>query len=178
MADIVTDLLIDAPADRVWRVLTDLAAYPSWNPLFRHVHGKVDLHETLTVTRTRPDGGEATDHPKITLFRSGREIRWRSRPLLPFLLDTERGFKIERLGPDKVRFVHWLARSGLLTYVMSSGSDSAARDQLELMNLALKAQAEHSPSSVTSPQPAFTSGADTSGDSTVEHEHQAAAAPS
>jgi hypothetical protein len=153
VSDIVTDIRIDASADQVWRVLTDLDAYPSWNPLFRRVSGELGLHKSLTAVRIKPDGGEVTDHPTVVLLRPGREIRWRSRPLLPFLLDAEHDFKIEPLGPEQVRFVHWQERSGLLSYLLPSSSESAIRDQLDVMNLALKAQVEHGPVSSPSPEP-------------------------
>ena len=100
MPEIVTDILVDASADRVWRTLADLPAYPQWNPLFRRVSGELALHQSLSVVRIRADGGETTEHPTIVLYRPGRELRWRSRMLLPFILDIEHSFKIEPLGPD------------------------------------------------------------------------------
>jgi hypothetical protein len=153
MPDIVTDIRIDAPADHVWRVLTDLPSYPAWNPVLRRVQGELASHRTLTVVRTRPAGGEATDYPTIVLLRPGREIRWRSRLLFPFLLDTEHDFKIEPLGPNQVRFVQWQARSGVLAYLLPSSSASAIRDQFDVMNLALKAQVEQAPSAKARPAP-------------------------
>jgi uncharacterized membrane protein len=32
MKEIHTEIEINAPAEKVWRVLTDFAAYPEWNP--------------------------------------------------------------------------------------------------------------------------------------------------
>ena len=143
MPEIVTDTIIEASAERVWQELTDVAAYPSWNPVLRRVLGQLAVEQTLTVTRIGADGGEVTENPTVIHFRPVREIRWRTRLGLPWLLDTERGFKIERLGPEQVRFVQWQSRSGVLAYLVMGTSESAARDQLDVMNLALKAQVEH-----------------------------------
>ena len=143
MPEIVTDITIEASAERVWQELTDVASYPSWNPVLRRVHGQLAVEQTLTVVRIGADGGEVVERPTVMHFRPVREIRWRTRLGLPWLLDTERGFKIERLGPEQVRFVHWQSRSGLLAYLVMGTSESAARDQLDVLNLALKAQVEH-----------------------------------
>jgi hypothetical protein len=143
MPEIVTDIIIEASAERVWQALTDVASYPSWNPVLRRVHGNLAVEQTLTVVRIGADGGEVVERPTVIHFRPVREIRWRTRLGLPWLLDTERGFKIERLGPEQVRFVHWQSRSGLLAYLVMGTSESAARDQLDVLNLALKAQVEH-----------------------------------
>jgi hypothetical protein len=143
MPEIVTDTIIEASAERVWQELTDVAAYPGWNPVLRRVQGHLAVEQTLTVVRIGADGGEVVERPTVIHFRPVREIRWRTRLGLPWLLDTERGFKIERLGPEQVRFVHWQSRSGLLAYLVLGASEAAARDQLDVMNLALKAQVEH-----------------------------------
>jgi hypothetical protein len=143
MAETVTDIIIDASADRVWETVADLPAYPNWNPVLRHVRGELTPHKALTVVRVSADGGEITEHATVVLYRPGREIRWRTRALLPWLLDVEHTFKIEPLGRDQVRFVHWLSRSGLLAYLLPQNSEAAIRDQLDVMNLALKAQVEH-----------------------------------
>jgi hypothetical protein len=94
-----------------------------------------------------PDGGERTAHPTVVHFRPGREIRWRDRPGLPGIMDVESSFKIEPLGPEQVRFVHWQSTSGLFALLSGGGSDTKRREELQAMNEALKGQVEHGPGS-------------------------------
>ena len=41
MKEIHTEIEIHAPAERVWQVLTDFAAYPQWNSFIRRVEGEI-----------------------------------------------------------------------------------------------------------------------------------------
>jgi hypothetical protein len=151
MPEVVTEIIIDASAERVWHTLVDLEAYPGWNPVIRRISGPLGFEQAVAVTRIGADGREVTEHPTVTHYRPQREIRWRTRMGLPWLLDTEVSFKIERLGPTQVRFVHWQARTGLLALLTPGASESAVRDRFDVMNLALKARAEHD--AVLSPEP-------------------------
>jgi hypothetical protein len=145
MAETVTDIIIDAPAERVWQTLTDFPSYPEWNPLIHRVGGNLAPGAHLAVTLAASGGSERTAHPTVVHLRPGREFRWRDRPGVPWLMDTESSFKIEPLGPKQVRFVHWQATSGLLAMLLGMGGGAHVRERLEAMNLALKGQAEHEP---------------------------------
>ena len=40
MKEIHTEIEINAPAEKIWKVLTDFAAYPEWNPFVRRGEGR------------------------------------------------------------------------------------------------------------------------------------------
>lgn len=40
---------IDAPADRIWALLTDAPAYPEWNPAVLGIEGTIALGEKLAL---------------------------------------------------------------------------------------------------------------------------------
>lgn len=42
--------LVDAPPDRIWSLLTDAAAYPSWNPAVVGIDGRIAPGEKLKLT--------------------------------------------------------------------------------------------------------------------------------
>lgn len=55
---ISTAIEIEAPAERVWQILTDFAAYPAWNPFIRAIEGPIRPGARLTV-RIQPSGARA-----------------------------------------------------------------------------------------------------------------------
>jgi hypothetical protein len=56
-------------------VLTDLAAYPQWNPLFPQASGQIAVGERLTLA-SRPTAGRAmTIRPKVLAARPGAELQ-------------------------------------------------------------------------------------------------------
>jgi len=50
MHEIETEIDIAANAEQVWSILTDLAAYPSWNPFIRDITGSIETGQRLTVS--------------------------------------------------------------------------------------------------------------------------------
>ena len=40
MKEVFSEIDIQAPAERVWQVLTDFASYPEWNPFIRRINGE------------------------------------------------------------------------------------------------------------------------------------------
>ena len=59
MKELRSQIEIEAPAERVWQVLTDFAAYPEWHPFIRRVNRQPEVEEQLVV-RMRPSGTSAS----------------------------------------------------------------------------------------------------------------------
>jgi hypothetical protein len=97
---------IDAGPERVWQTLTDLAAYPQWNPFIVRAEGSVDVGSSL-VLRMQPVGGRAaTLRPTLVDVAPGTHLRWRGRVGLPHVFDADHEFRIEALeggGPASRR---------------------------------------------------------------------------
>src|SRR5688500_291863 len=53
-----TEIAIQATPERVWEVLTDFAAYPTWNPFIPHLAGRAAVGTSLDV-QLQPPGGRA-----------------------------------------------------------------------------------------------------------------------
>ena len=142
MKELHTEIEINAPAERVWEVLTDFASYPRWNPLIRWASGVPRTGEQLAV-RIQPSGTRGmTFRPKILNAEPNRELRWLGHLFVPGLFDGEHSFTIEPLGHARVRFVQREIFRGLLVPLFSRGLDRDTRRGFEEMNRALKERAE------------------------------------
>ena len=49
MKELYSEIEIAASAERVWRLLTDFASYPRWNPFIRSIGGRPIPGERLEV---------------------------------------------------------------------------------------------------------------------------------
>lgn len=64
-----TSIAINAPIERVWQVMTDVAAYPQWNPFVVNIDaaGDVTMQGTaMKFTVKWLDGGTATSQEIVT----------------------------------------------------------------------------------------------------------------
>ena len=67
-------------AGHVWAVLSDLASYPRWHPVFLSVTGQLAAGSTLTITTTHPTSGRTiTGKVKVLTVEPGTELRWVSK---------------------------------------------------------------------------------------------------
>jgi hypothetical protein len=133
---------IDAPAERVWQVLTDFAAYPEWNPFIRRVRGRAEVEEQLVV-RMRPSGTRGlTFRPTVTKAEPSRELRWLGHLLVPGLFDGEHIFEIEELDRGRVLFIQREVFKGLLVPLLARSLERDTQRGFEEMNRALRERAE------------------------------------
>ena len=87
--EIRRETAIDATAEEVWDILSDLRRYPEWNPGFTAIEGRAEVGTTLDVTfAPNAKGRSMTMHPIVLAADPGRELRWRGRLLLPFACST------------------------------------------------------------------------------------------
>ena len=132
---------IAAPADRVWKVLSDLRAYARWNPELTVVSGHATPGQVLTL-RVRSEKGTSTVRPTVQAADPGRELRWKSRyHEIGGLADGEQRFTIEPTGPGHVRFTQAETFRGIAVPFYHH-SLAAGCSRFDAMNAALKERAE------------------------------------
>lgn len=142
LKELRSEIEIDAPADKVWRTLTDFPSFPGWNPFIRRAEGELTAGSRLEVS-IQPSGTKGmTFRPTVLSVEPNRELRWLGRLLIPGLFDGEHIFEIEPAGMDRVRFTQREVFRGLFVPLLARSLDRDTRRGFEEMNRALKVRAE------------------------------------
>jgi hypothetical protein len=143
MKELYTEIDIQAPAERVWRLLTDFEHMPDWNPSMEQIEGEPVTGARLEIRFSSPNGkGGMRFKPRVLKAEPNRELRWLGHLGLPGLFDGEHIFAIEPLDRERVRFVQRERFSGLLVPLLAKSLDKGTRAAFEAMNRAIKQQAE------------------------------------
>ena len=141
MREIRSEIEIEAPADSVWEVLTDFAAFPEWNPFMRSAAGELAQGQQITVTMQPPGHRASTFRPTLLSVNAGHSFRWRGHLVVPGIFDGEHIHEIEALGPQRTRYIQREQFRGVLVPFVGGMLRDTERGFNE-MNAALKARAE------------------------------------
>jgi hypothetical protein len=143
MIEIVASTEIDASAETVWGVLTDLERFGEWNPFIRRATGAPRVGAEVRV-RVQPSIKAARLGFRATVLVCApcRELRWRGHVIAPWLADGEHTFTIEPAPDGGVRFVQREVFRGLLPRLAGRLLAREARRGFQMMNGALRQRAE------------------------------------
>ena len=111
MKSFFTTILIDAPASRVWGILTDLASWPTWNTTVDKVDGSAALGNTITVY-AKASPGRAFPL-KVSEFTSPNRMVWRGGMPLGLFTGT-RTYVLAQQPDGKLKFEMTEEFSGLM----------------------------------------------------------------
>lgn len=139
---IITEIIIEAPAEMVWSVLTDLSAYASWNPFLIKSKGLVKPGERL-INTIHTGSTTMTFKPRVQSVRANEYFDWIGHLFIPGLFDGHHYFKIESIHANQVKLIHGENFSGILSAYILRKIGNDTRDGFVKMNHALKARAEH-----------------------------------
>lgn len=157
-----TEVLVDAPADEVWNVLTDFEAYGEWNPTIvsAAVEGRDDpddmvVGDHLELLVRLPGKSERRERPRVLDVRPGRELRWLSGVCCNGCFDGEHYFVLieedDGGGASRQRAVRTRVMHGEYFQGAGLGALWACRESLfttptragfEAMDAALKRRVE------------------------------------
>jgi uncharacterized protein YndB with AHSA1/START domain len=143
MKEYTTTAVINAPAVKVWEILTDAPGYASWNPEIMGVEGRFALGERIKArVRVKAGGGKMAIRSvplRITVFEPPTRMEWKGgMPLGLF-----KGKRILTVTPrgTGVEFRMDLKMSGpMLGMILKSIGDR--QPEIDSFSAGLKARAE------------------------------------
>lgn len=136
-----TELVINAPAERVWALLTDMNEYQRWNPFVTSARGRVAPGEHLEV-RPVTAGLRLTFRPVIQRYEPGRAFSWVGEVVHPRLIAGEHIFELLPLSASQTRLVHDEVFSGVASHLVMALVRGRVARGFTAMNEALKHEAE------------------------------------
>lgn len=136
-----TEIVINATAEKVWQVLTDFEAYPSWNPFIISIVGSTAVGGRLTNTMLN-GGKKFVFRPVVTRCEPGRHFAWLGSLFFKGLFDGHHYFEIQQLSGSQVMLVQGENFSGVFSGWLLKKIGADTRLNFIKMNEALKALAE------------------------------------
>ncbi len=136
------EIEIQANAETIWEVLTDLDKYAEWNPLLYRAYGTVAVGEEVNIS-ARTDSNDRDFRCSVVRVVPNREFSWKFHVVAPFLFRGEHIFTIEPIGVDRVRLVDCERFDGLLVPLQAKDLESNAKVGMIAMDEALKKRVEN-----------------------------------
>jgi hypothetical protein len=138
---LTTKIDIEAAPEAVWAVLSDLPAYPSWNPFIREASGTLTAGERLDIELQPARGRAMRFRPTVLAAEANSELRWLGRLVVRGVFDGEHRFAIEPTASGS-RLVQEERFTGLLVPFLARGLRRGTLPGFERMNEAVKERVE------------------------------------
>lgn len=136
---VYTEIVIDAPQDAVWKVLTNFKEMPEWSASLQSIEGDFKKDGDTTV-RYLLDGKLYILKHKMVGFEEGTQFGW-SDPIIPLTKDNH-CFRLEALPDGKTRFIQKDEVTGFATLFIGGMMAKIFRKTYPAFNQALKSRVE------------------------------------
>lgn len=136
MSHLKTEIVLNAPKERVWDTIVAFQDYEKWNPFIVSSAGEAVVGQQLTNTMMNK-GKATTFKPVVTKVDPYREFEWLGSGLLG-MFKGRHYFVLEDLGGGQTKLIHGEQFSGLLSgAILRLIGDDTLRN-FQQMNQALK----------------------------------------
>ncbi|WP_024805086.1 SRPBCC domain-containing protein [Nocardia sp. BMG51109] len=143
MAFVIDDSVdIDAPAEVVWKVLTDFAGYGEWNPFVRACHSTLEPGAAIDM-RVRLVGSRPMNQREwVRTHTPGTEFSYSMKPVPLGALHSMRSHTLTPLADGRCRYASHFEIGGWLQPVVAATLGTALRRGFGGMTEAVKQRAE------------------------------------
>ena len=114
-----TTFEINAPARRVWQVLTGLERYAEWNPQIPSASGRLEVGGQIRLRLALPARPTLDLSATIEEVQPERLLTWRGHVVKPWLFEGYRKFAIQPIDSTRTSVTHVEDIHGLLAIVLS-----------------------------------------------------------
>lgn len=142
MKSIQTEIIINAPKEKVWQVLTNFEDYPNWSTFMISVEGELKEGSRLK-NKMVVNGKTSTFKPKIQKVIPNEYFEWLGKAPLG-IFNGRHYFKLETVGDNQTKLIHGEKFSGWLRGIIMKKIGDATRENFIKMNKDLKRLAEGS----------------------------------
>ena len=139
--EIITEIIIHAPADKVYRLLTNLSEYSRWNPFIIESSGEAKAGKRLKHVMKNNDS-TITFRPIVVRAEEDSCFEWIGHLFLKGIFDGHHYFHIRPTGTGSVNLIHGERFSGLFSSFILKKIGAQTRQNFIAMNTALKSEAE------------------------------------
>ena len=142
MKEISTDIVIDAPKERIWELLTDFEGYANWNPFIYKMSGKLKKGSMVNF-KVNAKGRNLFFVAKIRTYDENKALSWGGPEidLVSKIVNADHYFEIEEISENQCRLLHGERFSGLLPK-LAWRLIKTLQPSYEAMNEQLKIKAE------------------------------------
>jgi hypothetical protein len=140
---IKTQIAIKASPSKVWSILTDFSAMPSWNPFITAISGDLLHGRRLNVTVAPRGHSGMTFAPTVLTVTPDQELRWLGTIANRWIFAGEHYFLLNPTADGETCLIHGERFGGILASLIMRGRRlEAAKDGFLDMNAALKRRCE------------------------------------
>ena len=136
------DLSVDAPADRVWEVVCDLARYPEWNPFVVACASTLAVGDPIAMRVRLFSHWAQPQREQVLEHERGRWLCYGLPPSRLGALVSRRSHEVVAAGAARTRYRSHFELGGWLAPLVALLLGRRLRAGFGAMSAALKARAE------------------------------------
>lgn len=135
------ELIIDAPPETVWQVISNLAAYGEWNPFVRQASSSLQPGDEISM-QVKLVGPPQKQIEVVTGYQEGKGFSYRMKPFPLGALASARDHLIEPAADGKTRYCSHFELRGWLAPVVKAMLSGPLQKGFDGMAKGIKARAE------------------------------------